>query len=174
MPDRARQGIAAGARKVPAVSSSGGPEKVVRRFDVVERSLSRLFRQPPTVRVAGSVIVLLTGITVLVGGAAMRIFDHKEFTTYGESLWWALQTVTTVGYGDIVPESTFGRIVGAVVMLNGIAFLTVVTASITSIFVERARRERLGMVMPMPEEVYTLINSIEARLERIEQQLEKP
>jgi voltage-gated potassium channel len=143
-----------------------------RRYDVVERSFSRLFQRPPTVRVAGSVIVLLTTITVLIGGAVMRIFDHKEFPTYGESLWWALQTVTTVGYGDIVPESTLGRSIGAVVMLQGIAFLTVVTAAITSIFVERARRERLGVAMPMPEEVFALIQRIDDRLDKIERRLE--
>jgi voltage-gated potassium channel Kch len=81
--------------------------------------------------------------------------------------------VTTVGYGDIVPHNVVGRVIAAVVMLEGIAFLTVVTAVITSIFIERARRERLGLSMPMPEEIYATIRSIEERLERIEQRLER-
>jgi voltage-gated potassium channel len=139
----------------------------------LEKRLSRLLQRPATIRASGAVIVTFTIFTVLASGAVMRVFDRKEFPRYGDALWWALQTVTTVGYGDIVPHNTIGRFVGAVVMLEGIAFLTVVTAVITSIFIERGRRERLGMAMPMTEEVWATVESIEARLERIEQRLER-
>jgi voltage-gated potassium channel Kch len=57
-------------------------------------------------------------------------------------MWWAIQTVTTVGYGDVTPKEPNGRIVATFVMLEGIAFLSIVTASITSTFVERATRDR--------------------------------
>jgi voltage-gated potassium channel len=57
-------------------------------------------------------------------------------------MWWALQTVTTVGYGDVTPTHVSGRLVGAVVMLQGIAFIAIVTAVITSTFVARAAREQ--------------------------------
>jgi voltage-gated potassium channel Kch len=56
-------------------------------------------------------------------------------------MWWALQTVTTVGYGDVAPTQLAGRLVGAVVMLEGIAFIAIVTALIISTFVARATRE---------------------------------
>jgi voltage-gated potassium channel len=56
-------------------------------------------------------------------------------------MWWALQTVTTVGYGDVAPTQLAGRLVGAVVMLEGIAFIAIATALITSTFVARATRE---------------------------------
>src|SRR5262245_18364792 len=104
--------------------------------------------QHATIRTAGAVIVSVTFVTVLVSGAVIRIFDESEFPTLGDGLWWALQTVTTVGYGDIVPKDLFGRILAAIVMLEGIAFLTVVTAVITSIFIERANRER-GSTAPI-------------------------
>ena len=52
-----------------------------------------------------------------------------------------MQTVTTVGYGDVAPTQLAGRLVGAVVMLEGIAFVAIVTALITSTFVARATRE---------------------------------
>lgn len=52
-----------------------------------------------------------------------------------------VQTVTTVGYGDVTPEDPWGRLVGAFIMLESIAFVAIVTAAITSSFVERARRE---------------------------------
>jgi voltage-gated potassium channel Kch len=57
-------------------------------------------------------------------------------------MWWSLQTVTTVGYGDVTPKHPSGRLVAAVVMLEGIAFLAILTAAITSSFVARAERER--------------------------------
>jgi voltage-gated potassium channel len=138
---------------------------------LLERRLTRFFRGPPTIRAAGGVIVGITTLTVLGAGLAMRFFDHKEFSSLGDALWWALQTVTTVGYGDIVPHNTVGRIIGAIVMLEGIAFLTVVTAAVTSIFIERARRERMGMAVPLPEEVFATITSIDERLNRIEEKL---
>ena len=72
----------------------------------------------------------------------MRTIDHKNFKTVGAGLWWAVQTVTTVGYGDLVPTNTSGRIVAALVMLLGLAFLSVITAAITSSFVGRATEER--------------------------------
>ena len=55
-------------------------------------------------------------------------------------MWWATQTVTTVGYGDVTPATIPGRIVGVVVMLWGTAFVAIMTAVITSTFVTRATR----------------------------------
>ena len=57
-------------------------------------------------------------------------------------MWWALQTVTTVGYGDATPTHTSGRIVASFVMLEGIAFVAILVAAITSTFVARAESER--------------------------------
>jgi voltage-gated potassium channel Kch len=56
-------------------------------------------------------------------------------------MWWALQTVTTVGYGDVTPSHFAGRLVGVAVMLEGTAFIAIVTAAITSTFIARATRE---------------------------------
>jgi voltage-gated potassium channel len=83
---------------------------------------------------------------------------------------WALQTVTPVGYGDVTPHNLSGRIVAAFVMLEGIAFLTIVIAAITSTFVARAQRERAAQgqatgLEPAPR--------IEARLEHLEERLDR-
>ena len=72
----------------------------------------------------------------------MTIVDHTGFPTLGSGMWWAVQTVTTVGYGDHVPETDAGQILAAAVMLLGIGFITVITASITGAFVARSRREQ--------------------------------
>ena len=93
-------------------------------------------------RAAAGVIVIVTAAVVIASGALIRALDHTEFSNIWLGMWWAMQTVTTVGYGDIVPKHLSGRIVGAVVMLQGVAFVTVFTALITSIFVARAARDR--------------------------------
>ena len=56
-------------------------------------------------------------------------------------MWWAIQTVTTVGYGDIVPKQTAGKVI-ACFMLGGLSLLSVITAAITSGFVSRAETRR--------------------------------
>ena len=72
----------------------------------------------------------------------MRLLDSEEYPTLGVAMWWALQTVTTIGYGDVTPKEPSGRIVAGVVMLEGVALLAITTAVITSTFVTRAARER--------------------------------
>ena len=104
--------------------------------------MNRFLREPISVRNAASVIVTATFIVVVGGGIAIRAIDHREYSSIWEGMWWSLQTVTTVGYGDVTPKDAAGRIVGAVVMLEGIAFLAIVTAAITSTFVTRAQREQ--------------------------------
>jgi voltage-gated potassium channel len=79
---------------------------------------------------------------VVGGGVLIRLFDHSEYSNVWVGMWWALQTVTTVGYGDVTPTEPSGRLIAAFVMLEGIAFLAIVTAAITSTFVARAERER--------------------------------
>jgi voltage-gated potassium channel len=114
----------------------------VARPNLIERRMSRVLREPPSVRTAASVIVTATAVVVVVGGVLMRVLDHSEYSDIWVGMWWALQTVTTVGYGDVTPRNTSGRIIAAFVMFEGIAFLTIIIAAITSTFVARAQRER--------------------------------
>src|SRR6476469_6005411 len=111
------------------------------RPNLIERQLSRFLREPSSVRIAAGVIVTATAVAVVGGGVLMRVLDHGEYSTVWVGMWWALQTVTTVGYGDVTPENASGRIIAAFVMLEGIAFLTIVIAAITSTFVRRASEE---------------------------------
>ena len=103
--------------------------------------MERFLREPPSVRNAAAVIVVATGIVVVAAGVLITVLDGDEYPDLETGLWWALQTVTTVGYGDVAPSNLSGRIVGAVVMLEGIALIAIVTALITSTFVARATRE---------------------------------
>jgi voltage-gated potassium channel Kch len=107
----------------------------------MERRFTRYHARPLSVRSAMRVIIAATVMSVVLGGILIRIAEPKQFNSVWLGLWWALQTVTTVGYGDVVPQSPFGRMVGAVVMLTSIAFVSIITAVITSSFVARAQRE---------------------------------
>jgi voltage-gated potassium channel len=134
----------------------------------VDRPLvSMLGRRPLTARRAGMAIALTTLVVTLAGGVLVRLLDKRDFPTVGEGLWWAVQTVTTVGYGDITPTTTSGRAIGTLVMVTGIGFLSVVTAAITASFVEAARR-RLGV---RDQSIAAELHDIGARLDRIEQRL---
>jgi voltage-gated potassium channel len=131
---------------------------------VLGPELMRFVERPPSVRAAARMIVATTSLVVVIGAVLMRVFDPHDFPSMKLAVWWALQTATTVGYGDVVPKTTFGYIVGAFVMLEGIAFLAIVTASITSTFVTRAQRE-LGSADELHWE------DVARRLARIEEAL---
>ena len=142
----------------------------VARPNPIERSVSRFLREPPSVRMAARVIVTATAVVVVVGGVLMRVLDHDEYPNIWVGMWWALQTVTTVGYGDVTPLNRSGRIIAAFVMLEGIAFLTIVVAAITSTFVARAAKER-DVAQAADEDAAEV--RIEARLEGIERSLDR-
>jgi voltage-gated potassium channel len=145
----------------------------------IERRLDRLMHEPPTVRLAAGAIVSATAVVVVVAGIAIRVLDHKEYPDVWVGMWWAIQTVTTVGYGDVTPAHWTGRLVGVVVMLQGIAFLAILTAAITSLFVARAseelreqhRLEGADQLAPLAH-ADARFDDLERRLERIEAALQ--
>ena len=132
----------------------------------LERRLDRLIARAETPRTAAVVIASVTTTITVAAGALMTVIDNKGFPSIGSGLWWAVQTVTTVGYGDHVPETTGGQIMAAVVMLLGIGFVTVITASITGAFVARQTSD--------DDAQSAQLQDIVARLERIEANLNQP
>lgn len=128
----------------------------------------RLTSKDMTARRAGMLIAVVTVIVTIAAGVLMRVLDHSEFPNVWLALWWAVQTVTTVGYGDVTPENVIGRVIATLVMLTGIGFLTVVTASITAVFVESARRRFYADTEIAEQKRHS---EIMERLERIESRL---
>src|SRR5215471_9683867 len=92
-------------------------------------------------RDAAAVISGIWVLSIVLFGVLERLVDPKTFHTVWLGMWWALETVTTVGYGDVVPQTTAGKLIGSLLLLGGLAFLTVIIAMITSGFVARFQRE---------------------------------
>jgi voltage-gated potassium channel len=155
--------------------------------NLIERRMSKFLREAPSVRLAASVIVTATLLVVVLGGVMMRVFDHTEYGSIWIGMWWVLQTVTTVGYGDFTPKNTIGYLLTSAVMLWGIAFLAIITAAITSVFVARAQQERalreqqaeapvMARLLRVDEQLADLTASnrqLDERLERLQELLEQ-
>jgi hypothetical protein len=144
---------------------------------IIERRMTKFLREPPSVRLAANVIVTATTVVVVVGGVFMRVFDHKDYKSVWLGMWWVLETVTTVGYGDLTPHNAIGKIMTSIVMLWGVAFLAIITAAITSVFVARAQAERTaGMesaTAGTEATAHERFDDIDAQLQQLRALLEK-
>ena len=120
-----------------------------------------------------------------VGAVVMRFADSDNFPSVGLAMWWALQTVTTVGYGDVVPTTAFGRVVGGIEMVVGVSFIAFLTAGVTSVVIQRAQAETrnadLGRseqdthsIMEVLRGTRQAITDLDPRLDRIESRMTKP
>ncbi len=91
-------------------------------------------------------VILLSVITVTGGAFTMYVVEHNapdsRITNLGDSFWWAVVTVTTVGYGDIYPVTFEGRIIGTVIMIIGIAILGILISTIGAQFLESKLRNQ--------------------------------
>jgi len=113
----------------------------------------------------GRVVIYTVGATVLtVFIAALAVLDAEQGTgaieTFGDALWWAFVTITTVGYGDYYPVTLMGRIVAAGLMVGGIALIGVVTATLASWIVERVADQTSKTAAPVEDQVDNLRREI--------------
>jgi voltage-gated potassium channel len=80
-------------------------------------------------------------------------------------MWWAVVTVTTVGYGDIYPRTVGGRIVAMLLMLVGIGFISVLTATIASLFVKTDREDEHSVIAAALVRIEADLADVKARLD---------
>jgi voltage-gated potassium channel len=109
---------------------------------------------------------LLTLLVVVVAGAVQSLVDSGDFATTWDGIWWAVETITTVGYGDIEVTTIRGRIIAIVVMLVGIGFLSVLTATIASRFVKTERGDET-------QEILATLARIELELAELRRQADR-
>ena len=111
----------------------------------------------------------------LVSALVIKLADPTNFPSYGVAVWWAIVTLATVGYGDVVPKTPLGRLVGSAVIVLGVTFLAFLTATVTSYFVsaqqeETQEKERAGRA-EREERLAETLAKLEQRLAAIEKKL---
>lgn len=114
--------------------------RLITLLGVLQRRAGSAIRSSVLVYVGGATVLLIyvAGLAVL---DAERTAIGTQVTSLGDGIWWAFVTITTVGYGDIFPVTTLGRVIAAGVMIAGIGLIGVVTATLASWIVERVASE---------------------------------
>jgi voltage-gated potassium channel len=113
---------------------------------VVKEYVTSLIRTLYRERVFALILAVVT--LIFLGAVGFALTEPGEGTwpvRFGQGAWWALVTLTTVGYGDVVPVTTLGRIVGAGIILGGVLSLSLITATVASVFIERKFRRERGL-----------------------------
>lgn len=109
-------------------------------------------------------MIFATAVLIIVGAGAIYSLEHglnDEVTSVGDALWWSLVTTTTVGYGDVAPVTASGRVLAGVLMVFGIGFVGMVTATIATFFIREGDQEQTANSGKIDE--------ILAMLDRLEQ-----
>jgi voltage-gated potassium channel len=148
------------------MSTSSLPER--KRHLSVERRANRIANaRSVTFGLAATFFAL-----ALVGALVMRLADEHNFPSLGLAFWWALQTVTTVGYGDVVPTTTAGKFVGSVEMTIGISLVSLLTAAVTSTVIQRqeaaAKEEDHAQLEGTEQKILAALAQIDDRLAKLE------
>jgi len=122
-------------------------------------------------------LALVTLTLGLLGGFVVTLIDKRDFPTFGDGVWWAIVTLGTVGYGDIVPHTGWGRVVGSIMIVFGVTFIAFLTATVTSEFVstqeEAAREEERRREEATEEEMRQLLRALKVQLDAIEAKLDR-
>jgi voltage-gated potassium channel len=142
---------------------------------VIKDSLTSLFRTLHRERVFSLVLVLM--VILLLGAIGFALVEPAEgpwYDRFGRAVWWGMVTLTTVGYGDVVPVTLLGRLVGTALMVIGFISLSLVTATVASVFIERKFRQERGLeavkatqhilLLGWPEDAEALLDQLLKRL----------
>jgi voltage-gated potassium channel len=122
-------------------------------------------------------LALVTFGLAALAGFVVTLVDKQDFPTFGTGVWWAVVTLGTVGYGDVVPQTPWGRVIGSIVIVFGVTFISFLTATVTSAFIaaeeEEARAAEQARQEEVEEELRQLLGAIADRLAAIETKLER-
>ena len=136
-------------------------------------TLLRVLNRSAAGNLRGRVAMYVTaGSSLIAFVAALAVLDAERkagsplITSFGDAMWWACTTMTTVGYGDTYPVTTLGRFIGVGLMIGGIALLGTVTATLASWLVE-AVREEADETEDKVEVVQAELRALRERMDRV-------
>ena len=146
--------------------------------DLFERFVRRIANARSVTFALAAMFVMLAAV----GAIAIRIVDQHDYPSLGSAVWWALQTITTIGYGDNPPTTAIGRVVGGIEMVLGVSFIAFLTAGVTSVVIrrealgaaeaDRAQADRNALtIVDALTETRNAIAELDKRLERIESRI---
>lgn len=135
--------------------------RLARAGGVVARSLQGVTRvaQRKGLQTYGAFTVALVAGSAVLVYALERDAEDSSITSLGDSLWWAVVTVTTVGYGDHAPVTSDGRAVATLLMLVGIGLVGVVTANVAAYFVEQEQADEMASMRQQLDRIEALLAS---------------
>lgn len=110
-------------------------------------------------------LLILVILVLILGVAIVPVESGHKIKTTGDGLWWAITTVTTVGYGDLVPVTPAGRVIGALLMVGGIVMFWLVIAIITAVFTQKQEKY-------LVKKIKLDLESINNKLYRLEKKLD--
>jgi voltage-gated potassium channel len=96
----------------------------------------------------GFIYILYVTITLVLTGSVGIYFAEmgQSINSFGDAIWWSFVTTTTVGYGDISPKTTLGRVIAAVLMITGIGFIGMLTGTIATYFLGKSKPKEIVSV----------------------------
>jgi voltage-gated potassium channel len=145
--------------------------------DPEQSFLVRRMRKAVASRHVFRYLALVTVALGLLSGFLVTLVDRQDFPTFGTGVWWAIVTLGTVGYGDVVPHTAWGRVVGSVVIVVGVTFIAFLTATVTSAFVSAEEQEARAREREREEavegEIRELLRGLKAQLDDIQAQLDR-
>jgi voltage-gated potassium channel len=139
----------------------------------LEKPAERWQEQLTLARAVRTILIVAVSLT-LIAGALERIVEPDVFKSLGLAYWFAVSTVTTVGYGDVVPESVAGRVVAGLLMLTGLSLIPTLTSVVVSVLVSKRAAAEQATLDREQEEYTAALARIEERLARIEEQVAPP
>lgn len=136
--------------------------RMVRSFRSIRDFLHYLFRDRANGTLA---VVLLSSVLLMIFGAIAILYVERvpdaNIKTPSDALWWAFVTITTVGYGDRFPVTTFGRLIAAVLMIAGVGLFGTFTGYVANFFVEDEQEQTENDIQTLISEVRQLRQKIE-------------
>jgi voltage-gated potassium channel len=140
----------------------------VPRHALLRVRVPRKLRRRMSLAQALATSIAITSCAVLTAAAAVTHTDPELFPDLGVGMWWAVTTVTTVGYGDVVPSSPGGRFVGGILMFIGIASLALLTAIAASAIVVGEVRSEEREIEREESEILSELRNLASRMSRLE------